>query len=131
MPLHTVNFTLTINNRKQMRDDVIALFTQEQPGTGRGVNSSRYVYIVENFQGYDIQLCRPAMLNKGFDFTVKISGLYFKKNRRYNNPSHQDIVNALMHCKQTYQNYNAVIIPLINSIFNCQDIPITTNGMFF
>lgn len=75
-----ISYTLTISNRKQMRDDVIDFFQNEQPGTGTGINASKYIYEVENFNQYKIQLCRPANLNKGFDFTVNITGLYFKKS---------------------------------------------------
>ena len=47
MPTTTISYTLTISNRKQMRDDVIDLFQKEQPGTGTGINASKYIYEVE------------------------------------------------------------------------------------
>ena len=72
MPTTTMSYTLTINNRQQMRNDIIDLFKNEQPGTGTGANAARYIYEVENFNNYRIQLCRPANLNKGFDFTVNV-----------------------------------------------------------
>ena len=89
MPTTTISYTLTISNSKQMRDDEIDLLQNEQPGTGTGINASKYIYEVESFNfnqhQYKIQLCRPAKLNKGFDFTVNVLGLCFKKKRRYSN----------------------------------------------
>lgn len=50
----TIYYKLTVNNRKQMRNDIIDLFKNELPGTGTGVNASRYIYEVENFNNYKI-----------------------------------------------------------------------------
>ena len=131
MPLTTINFTLPIITRQQMRRDVITLFMNEQSGTGTGANASRYVYIVENYNAYQIELHRPAKLNKGFDFTVNIVGMYFKKNRRYSNPNYSDIFAALSYCQQNYPNYRNVIVPIRNDIYNCQNVTIANTGMFF
>ncbi len=132
MPTTTIPYTLPIQNRAQMRNAVIDLFKNEQPGTGTGANASKYVYIVEIYGNYQIQLRRPAYLNKGFDFTVNIQGLYFKKAKRYSNPSHQDVISALTYCKQSYStNYTSVIIPLINNIYNCTNIALPKTGMTF
>lgn len=131
MPTTTMSYTLTINNRQQMRNDIIDLFKNEQPGTGTGANAARYIYEVENFNNYKIQLCRPANLNKGFDFTVNITGLYFKKKRCYSNPSHKDVISALLYCKQNYPNYQSIIIPLINDIYNCKNITVSQSGITF
>lgn len=124
MPTSVIHFTLTPTNRTQMRMDLISKFMQEQPGSGKGNLTSRYVYCVETLnQNYGIYLKRPTQLNKGFDFTVNISGLNFKKQKCYPNPSHSDIINALNDCKNhfpaIYQNY---IIQYIKDIYNCQQI---------
>jgi len=132
MPLTQINYTLNIVSRSQMREDVIRLFTQELPGQGTGVNASVYEYTVETYNNYKIILKRPAFLNKGFDFTVNISGLYFKKKKRYSYPTHQDIIDALTYCKNTNPAvYQTTIIPLINDIFNCKNINIGNTGMYF
>lgn len=114
-----------------MRNDIIDLFKNELPGRGTEVNASRYIYEVENFNNYKIQLCRPVKLNEGFDFTVNITGLYFKKKRCYSNPSHQDIIAALSYSEQNYSNYQSVIIPLINEIYNCKNVNIFQSGITF
>ena len=79
MPTTYVQHTLQANNRADVRNELVSLFLQEQPGTGTGANASRYRYTVETFNNYSIVLNRPAGLNKGFDFTVNIDGLKFKK----------------------------------------------------
>ena len=90
-----INYSLPLGDRFSMRKNLIQTFLHEKPGTGIGDNASRYRYNVEQFGNYGIFLKRPTQLNKGFDFTVNIDGLFFKKNRRYSNPSHQDIIDAL------------------------------------
>lgn len=127
MPNYTVNFTLNSTNRAQMRQNLIATFMSEHPGTGNGNNASRYRYDVEKLNSnYGIFLKRPTRLNKGFDFTVNISGMTFKKQRTYSNPSHADIISALTNCKNNFSTiYQNNIVPLINDIYNCKPVNMT------
>ncbi|MDR2935262.1 MAG: hypothetical protein LBV70_05220, partial [Candidatus Adiutrix sp.] len=90
MPLRVQTYTLRGCSRVDIRREVTELFLLEEPGTGRGEDSSKYIYTVESIDGYAIRLQRPARFNKGFDFTVTVEGLYFRRTRRYNNPSHDD-----------------------------------------
>ncbi len=124
MPTSTVIFNLEPLNRAQMRKDLIAQFIQEQPGSGNNNLASRYIYEVEKLNdSYGIYLRRPTQLNKGFDFTVNISGLMFKKQKCYSNPSHSDIVNALIDCKNHFPAiYQNQIIPYLNDIYNCKPV---------
>ena len=119
MPTTYVQHTLQANNRADVRNELVSLFLQEQPGTGTGANASRYRYTVETFNNYSIVLNRPAGLNKGFDFTVNIDGLKFKKQITYSTPSHPDIINILQSVKNAnpiqYQN----IVLEIRNIYNC------------
>lgn len=93
----------------------------EEAGIGRGDDASRYQYNVESYSDYGIFLKRPTQLNKGFDFTVNIQGMYFKKNRRYSNPSHNDIFEALICCRnECPDEYNAVRESIV-SIYECDD----------
>lgn len=64
---------------------------------------------------------RPTQLNKGFDFTVNVRGMYFKKNKRYSNPSHQDIFNALAYCKNEYPDEYSAVRNAIIEIYHCRD----------
>ena len=109
MPFHVINFQLTSGGRLIKRKTLIERFLNELPGTGNRSEASRYQYNVESYGEYQIYLKRPTQLNKGFDFTVNIEGMFFKKNKRYSNPSHQDIFDALSFCKSNYPDeYNKV-----------------------
>lgn len=120
MPTYTLNYRLPEGSRSVKRKALIECFLTELPGTGTGDYASRYQYNVETYGDYGIFLKRPTQLNKGFDFTVHISGVLFKKNRRYSNPSHQDIFDALFCCKNSmpieYKKVKAAIL----EIYNCQ-----------
>lgn len=84
-----VQHTLQTNNRADIRNELVTLLLQKQPGTGAGVNASRYRYTVDTFNNYySIVLNRPVGLNKGFDFTVNIQGMSFKKQRTYSIGNH-------------------------------------------
>lgn len=127
----TIQYTLPYGNRAFMRSELIKTFLEEEAGTGIGTNASRYQYNVENFLGYGIFLKRPTQLNKGFDFTVNIDGLYFKKNRRYSNPSHQDIINALFDCKKNCPSIYPTIVSEIKTIYSCTSLHLHESGATF
>lgn len=121
MSFHEVDFTITGSSREKMRNALISAMLEEEHGSGKGTNSSRYQYNVENYNGYIIYLKRPTRLNKGFDFTVNIQGLYFKKNRKYSNPSHQDIFNILNRCKSEFPDNYAKIAHIILQLYHCKE----------
>jgi hypothetical protein len=104
-----------------IRAEVVGWFLRETPGTGKKELSSTYRYDVESIAGYKIYLRRPAALNKGFDFTVNVDGLYFKpKTRKLSNPSHSDVVAALQYVKTNDPNGFLRIIDAITEIYNCR-----------
>jgi len=47
--------------------------------------------------------------------------LYFKKNRRYTNPGHSDIVSSLLNCKSAFPDEYHKIRNAIIDIYNCND----------
>ena len=122
MPLSVVEYNLISNNRTDVRNEIINLFLLEEPGTGRGELCSQYHYVVDEYDGYQIILHRPATLNKGFDFTVNVNGFFFFKNRRYTHPSHNDIIDVLMDVTLTYseEEYRKVM-EQIHAVFNCEE----------
>ncbi len=129
MPLQCLNFNLESNTRATIRNEVIQQFLNENPGTGTGESSSKYHYTVESFSGIDIVIKRPAALNKGFDFTVNTSVALFMKQRRYRNPSHDDILRSLTYCKNNYPNtYDTVREQLVN-VFNCSSSSVTQSDI--
>lgn len=79
MPTYTYDYRLPSGNRSQKRKALISCFLNEEAGIGRGDDASRYQYNVEAYGNYGIYLRRPTQLNKGFDFTVNVEGMYFKK----------------------------------------------------
>ena len=120
MPLIETTYTLRGNSRLDIRREVVDLFLKENPGTGTGENSSKYWYIVEELDKYSILLKRPVPLNKGFDFTVNITGMFFKKQRRYSNPSHSDIIEALTYLRDVDSSGYATAIKALSEIYSCQ-----------
>ena len=122
MPLSVVEYNLISNNRIDVRNEIINLFLLEEPGTGRGELCSQYHYVVDEYDGYQIILHRPATLNKGFDFTVNVNGFFFCKNRRYTHPSHNDIIDVLMDVTLTYseEEYRKVM-EQIHAVFNFEE----------
>ena len=119
MPITSVQYTLQANNRVDIRNELVSLFLKEQPGTGKGDDCSAYRYMVETFNHYSVVLNRPVGLNKGFDFTVNIDGMKFKKKRTYSYPSHQNIVDILQAVKNANPiQYQSVALEIRN-IYNC------------
>ena len=82
MGSHEIYYTLPTGDRALKRKELISKMLEEDCGNGTGDNCSRYTYFVESYDEYSIYLKRPTQLNKGFDFTVNVSGMWFKKNRR-------------------------------------------------
>lgn len=136
MPLVNIEYTLKSTDRVDVRKEMLLVFSNEAPGIGTGDQSSKYNYCVEtlstNSKTYKILLKRPAALNKGLDFVVSIDGLFFKKNRRYSNPGHNDIIDAIKQVKDSCQNiqYKSVA-EAINKLFNCEDIDIISLSNFY
>lgn len=124
MSLTVVEFTLPCVSRAQMREDLTRLFLAEQPGTGKNENTSRYRYNVEKFgDRYCVFLKRPTRLNKGFDFTVNVEGLYFRNVKSYSNPSHKDVVAALKDCQNRCPEiYESEVKPILRDVYDCKPV---------
>ncbi|MEA5000355.1 MAG: hypothetical protein VB017_00550 [Endomicrobiaceae bacterium] len=108
----------TLTTRQDVRNYVIKEFLKEKPGTGN--QKSAYRYDVETLSNGDkIFLERPAHLNKGMDFVIKVDNnifphaSYYKKRQKWiwgniEVPSYISIFVDLYYKKidnfQTYQN---------------------------
>lgn len=133
MPFRLVEYELCENTRSTIRREVVELFLNEMPGIGIRESCSKYHYIVERYGKYAVILHRPACLNKGFDFTVHIEGVIFRKNRIYTNPSHNDIMNCLFDVKENYsfKKYEFVRNQIEN-IFSCKSFDMDkVEGIYF
>ncbi len=131
MSENIINFELPDGDKTSMRTSLINLFLNETAGCGTGENASRYRYNVEYYNNYIIFLKRPTRLNKGFDFTVNIQGLYFKKQRTYKNPSHEDIFYALNYCRTHYPNEYAKVSSAIIDLYNCKSPDLSNIQAYF
>lgn len=129
MPNFTIETTINYKNRNEQRQNLINLFSQEQPGTGKGDLCTKYTYIVDSFKNYQILLKRPGSINKGFDFAVQVSNLYFKdKLKKHAEPNHDNIVYALNSCKNDNPLiYKDNIVPIINKIYAGHNIVFDEN----
>lgn len=96
-----------------------------------GAMMPHYQYNAETYENYGIYLRRPTQLNKGFDFTVNVQRMYFKKNRRYSSPSHQDIFDALTCCMDEYPEEYGAVWEAILDIYNCIDIDLSHINAYF
>ena len=130
MPLVRAQFTLSSTTRSDIRNEVSNLFLKENPGTGTGSNCSMYEYLVETFLAYNIVINRPAVLNKGFDFTVSIptASYLFKKTRRYHTPSHNDVISALSYSKANYSTSYPKVMQFIRDAYNSKNIQFTNSS---
>ena len=108
-------YKVMVSSKAKARSEVVMEFLKEVCGSKDNV--SRYEYNVEEFENYKIVLKRPGRFKKGFDFTVNIRGIYFKKQKRYENPSFTDIKKALSYAKENYASSYDKVKKEINNIF--------------
>lgn len=109
--------------RKDIRKNLVLVFLDEEPGTGRGEDCSIYTYKVENLRnGEFVYLKRPAILNKGFDFEVNVSNTNFGKKRRTTKPSHKVIFDDLSSKKNEDSKEYLKLRHLIDNLYNCSDV---------
>jgi len=109
------------NNRALIRKELINLFLDEIPGTGKGENTSKYKYVVKIINGHEIYLSRPAQFNNGFDFTLNVSNINFNiGGRATTRPTHQNILDDLESKKNENLNLYNDLINEVTNLFNCQ-----------
>lgn len=111
-------------NRGKLRKEIINLFLNEKPGTGRRELTSRYDYITKIFSdGKKVFLRRPANFNNGFDFTVCVSNTNFNHGmpkRASNRPTHENIISDLkLKKKENPTAYNNLLTQ-IDKIYRCK-----------
>jgi hypothetical protein len=120
----TIPFHLEARTREVFRRSLVMAFLDEAPGNGN--ETSKYQYTVETTAANKtICLKRPANLNKGFDFEVRVPGESFThvdKNGRVSHserPSHKNIFDDLRAKKAEdpaqYQRLRAII----DRVYNC------------
>lgn len=110
--------------RNEVRKRVLEVLMDEIPGTGAGNLSSKYTYFVEKLSdGNRIYLTRPAFLNKGFDFVVRVENTDYGHKGAYKNvPSHKDISADLELKKEENPEMYKKFYELLKKVFECHDI---------
>lgn len=112
-------------DRATMRRSLVEAFLEEAPGTGRGAGATRYTYVVDTSpSGHDIELYRPAQLNNGFDFTVRVPSLVVSDLRApwCSVPRHDDL-KGLLHqlASQDLARY-AAVQDAIHKVWLCEPV---------
>lgn len=116
-----IDFTLTDNSRKKLRDTTVNTFLSEKGGYWKnGVKHvTRYKYFVEKLKdGRRIFLLRPTYLNKGIDFQVWVEKFYGIEDKR---PSHEDIFKDLKIKKKENPKDLPKLIEAIDRVWNCEE----------
>jgi hypothetical protein len=121
--------TIAISNegtRRQVRERVVLEFLNEECGEGKGELTSKYTYTAETLEdGKRLLLTRPAFLNKGFDFIIRVEGVNFGegKGKRRDNPMLKDIVQDLETKKVANPMLYKELFGFIRLTFDCREIP--------
>ncbi|EOU1462724.1 DNA adenine methylase [Clostridium perfringens] len=120
----SIEFNLSSKDRKEIRYEIVNLFLNEEPGTGKQELSSKYIYYVETLlDGKRIFLKRPANLNKGFDFIIKVEDIEFReKGADKDAPRHSDIITDLKNKRNEDEDKYNELYSLIKDIYECKDI---------
>lgn len=111
--------------RQEIREKVVREFLKETAGTGTGELASKYRYFGETLSdGKRVFLTRPAWLNKGFDFEIRVQDISFPtaKGRTTDRPNHSIILEDLKlkkaHAPKGYVN----LFKLIKRAYACQEV---------
>lgn len=108
------------NERSDLRKEIINIFLNEVPGTGRGELTSKYNYIVMKKGDKEVYLKRPAQFNNGFDFTLNVSNLNFNPDgRATTRPTHGNIIHDLSLKKQADASLYSEMKVQVDKIYNC------------
>ena len=115
-------------DRELFRSEIINLFLRESPGTGKGVLTSKYRYVVKIVGEKEIYLNRPAQFNNGFDFTLNVSNIKFNiGGRSTTRPTHGNILDDLRAKKDENPGLYSEMRQEIVRIYEC----LTPNKILF
>lgn len=118
-------------DRVEFRKEIIQLFLNEDAGTGKGANTSRYKYVVRVLpDGRKIYLSRPANFNNGFDFTLNVENTNFNAGllnasgnakRASTRPTHENILVDLRNKKADDVALYNLLIEQVELIYDCKE----------
>lgn len=110
------------NNRTDLRRFIIEYFLKEAPGTGNGDLTQKYRYDIKRFSNNRVlYLDRPAPLNKGFDFIIRVENYRFIQSYRgkQDAPKHAEIISDLKLKKAGNPCLYGLFIKEIEKVYNC------------
>ena len=113
-------------NRSGLRKEIINIFLNEVPGTGKKEYTSRYKYVTKILKDEcEVFLSRPANFNNGFDFTLNVSGknfnYYIKDKRASTRPTHGNIIDDLIEKKKENLALYLDFFEQIKLVYNCNN----------
>lgn len=114
------------NDRASLRKELIGYFLNEEPGTGRGEECSKYEYIMYVKDSAKVYLKRPAQFNNGFDFTIHVSGQNFNPNgRATTRPTHGNICEDLANKKDENPTEFEKLKSEIDKVYRCENYDVS------
>ncbi|MHA1972456.1 MAG: DNA adenine methylase [Candidatus Hodarchaeales archaeon] len=117
-------------SRNDLRKKVVTEFLKEIPGTGKGNQSSRYRYNVEQLSnGSWIYLKRPAFNANGFDFAIHVENMIFHESRIKTRPKHDQIFSDLRIKKQNNPKAYSILYNAIKDVYQCKDPTIVLQSL--
>ena len=126
----TTKITITVNaqSREEYRKMLIEEFLKESPGSSSTVSEYLYYVDEDSSTGNKIYLKRPAQLNKGMDFEVRVENTQFRYGKHGNKiatgnrPKHEDITKALKEKKTEDPDEFKKLKGLLEKTYTCQPI---------
>jgi len=112
-------------DRAALRRSLVEAFLAEDPGTGKQDKTTRYTYVADTSpSGHDVELHRPALLNNGFDFTVRIPSLKISELRApwCSVPRHNDFKALLRQFASQDSAHYALLQEAIYAAWRCEPI---------
>ncbi|WP_022761917.1 hypothetical protein [Butyrivibrio sp. AD3002] len=126
MPKHEItHFFSNEGTRNEVRMRVVDALATEEPGTGTGEDSSKYIYFVEQLKdGNRVYLQRPANLHNGFDFLVCVENTNYAAagERKRNYPKHDDFESDLLDKREENAQMYSQLYKLLRTVYECHDV---------
>lgn len=111
--------------RNEVRMRVVDALATEKPGIGKGDDSSKYIYYVEQLNdGNRVYLQRPANLHNGFDFLVCVENTNYAApgERKRNYPKHDDFKSDLLDKRKENPQMYSKLFKLLRAVYECHDV---------
>lgn len=120
---HEKTIAISANTRDGIRKELVNIFLDEEKGSGTGEKCSHYDYTVEVLNsGNTIHLRRPAALNKGFDFVVRVPNVSFHDGNQSDVPRHDDVISDIKSKLCAQPELKEPLKQAIEKLYSCEPI---------